>query len=191
MTMIAVLRHGPTDWNLERRLQGRRDLPLSATGQKALIHRRLPPPYDAWPAQVSPLRRARETAALLGLTDAVVTPGLTEMDWGAYEGRTLADLREAVPGFAAEEARGLDFRPPGGESPREVRARVGLWLAGLRPDQNIVAVTHKGIIRTLLSLAYDWDMTGRAPARLDWSCLHVFAGSGGKLGPYALNLALE
>ncbi len=156
-----------------------------------LAERRLPSPYATWPIHVSPLGRARETAALLGLTNAVVTPSLTEMDWGAYEGRTVAELRRSVPTFAEDEARGIDFRPPGGESPRDVRHRVGLWLESVAAAPGIVAISHKGVMRAALSLAYDWDMTGRVPVKLDWARLHVFTQTGGKLRPYALNLALS
>jgi probable phosphoglycerate mutase len=87
------------------------------------------------------------------------------MDWGAWEGRTLADLRaEAPAAMAANEARGLDFRPQGGESPREVRARLEPLLAEFQGD--VICVTHKGVIRAALSLATGWDMTSKPPVRL-------------------------
>ncbi len=191
MTLVALLRHGPTEWNAARRLQGRHDLPLSSAGRAAVASRRLPVTYRTWPVHVSPLKRARETAALLGLTDAVVAPGLTEMHWGDYEGRTVSELRETIAGFVEAEGRGLDFHPPGGESPREVRARVGHWLENDVTGEGVIGVTHKGVIRAAISLAFDWDMTGKAPAKLDWSRLHVFQFNGGILRPYALNTALE
>ncbi|MEN8575482.1 histidine phosphatase family protein, partial [Klebsiella pneumoniae] len=70
---------------------------------------------QAW---TSPLARCTETAALLGWPDARRDDRLAEMRWGDWEGRRLADLRaEGVAAMQANEARGLDFRPAGGESP--------------------------------------------------------------------------
>jgi probable phosphoglycerate mutase len=90
------------------------------------------------------------------------------MSWGCFEGRRLAELRgEAPDAMAANEARGLDFRPPGGESPREVCARLQAFLVELAADPRpVVAVCHKGVIRATLVLATGWDMRGRPPMRL-------------------------
>ena len=66
--------------------------------------------------------------------------------------------------FTRNAARGLDFRPPGGESPRDVRVRVVRWLdIGREATQPLVAVTHKGVLRALLALATGWDMIGKPP----------------------------
>jgi len=108
-----------------------------------------------------------ETARALGRTDAVPASPLVEMDWGAFEGRTLAELRAADPrGMAALESRGLDFRPPGGESPREVAARLAGFLAELaeRGGDHLL-VTHKGVLRAALFLATGWELRGRPPLR--------------------------
>ncbi len=124
---------------------------------------------------------------------ARVEPALSEMDWGAWEGRRLAELRaEGAERMAAEEARGLDFRPPGGESPREVQARLRPLLQRLaaagRPS---AAVTHKGVIRALHALAGGWDMTGRPPETLRDGCAHRFLlGPRGTAAPDRLNLPL-
>jgi probable phosphoglycerate mutase len=67
--------------------------------------------------------------------------------------------------MVANEALGLDFRPPGGESPREVRARLESLFADLT-DELVVCVTHKGVIRAALSLATGWDMLAKPPLRL-------------------------
>jgi probable phosphoglycerate mutase len=101
---------------------------------------------------------------------------LVEMDWGAWEGRTLADLRRAG-GLAMEqnEARGLDFRPPGGESPREVQRRLRCWLLDVAAaDRPIVAVTHKGVMRAALSLACGWDMRTKPPVKVAWTSGHLY-----------------
>ena len=72
-----------------------------------------------------------------------VEPRLVEMDWGDYEGYTLAELRAARGvDLAANEARGLDFRPPGGESPRDVQARLAPLLAEIAARRRADAGGH-------------------------------------------------
>ena len=121
---ICLIRHGPTAWNEGGRIQGRADIALSAAGRAEVRGWRLPAGFAGARWLTSPLRRARETAALLP-GSGVVEPRLVEMDWGAWEGWRGAELRAKAPAeLAANEALGLDFRPPGGESPREVGARA-------------------------------------------------------------------
>lgn len=159
-TDVLLVRHAATDWNEERRLQGRADRPLSAAGRRALENWRLPASFADARLLSSPLVRARDTARRFG--EPRIEPRLIEMDWGAWEGLKLADLRRADPsGMRANEARGLDFRPPGGESPREVRDRLGELLVGLDGSGPAVLVTHKGVMRAVLSLATSWDFTDR------------------------------
>tara|TARA_R110002072_G_scaffold12038_22_gene53075 strand:- start:5320 stop:5940 length:621 start_codon:yes stop_codon:yes gene_type:complete len=173
---LILLRHAPTRWNAQGRLQGRRDIPLSEAGRWEARGYRLPDDLVRRRWFVSPLRRARETAALTGLEPARVEPGLLEMDWGAWEGERLADLRWRLgAALAGNEARGLDFRPQAGESPREVQQRLTPWLARLA-QQGLPAgaVAHKGIIRALYAWALNWDMTGAPPEKLQNSCYHLF-----------------
>ena len=196
MIELGLLRHGTTEWNLAHRLQGRADTLLSEAGRRALQGRRLPAAFRAAPVYCSPLKRARETAALLGKSTPVIEPALIEMDWGHFEGCTIDELRQRLgPAMLEGENRGLDFRPPGGESPREVCGRLAAWLVTLARSQDagrIVAITHKGIIRCLLSLAYDWDMLGRQPVKLDWAALHVMLlDPAGKLHPGPVNQPLD
>ncbi len=173
---LALIRHGPTDWNAEKRLQGRSDIPLSAYGEAEVAGWSLPAEAGDLRWFCSPLARARQTANLLGLP-AQPDPVVVEMDFGAWEGRRLAEIRDEDPaGVAANEARGLDLQPPGGESPRMVQQRLAPWLKRLASEGiDTGVVTHKGVIRAILSLATGWPMLGRPPVRLDWSALHLFA----------------
>lgn len=167
---VAFLRHGDTAWSAEGRIQGRSDIPLSKAGRAALRHLDVP---DGMRVVCSPLRRCVETAELL--TDSPVRrePRLIEMSWGAWEGRRLAELRsELGDAMQANEARGWDFRPEGGESPREVLARLGSWLTEI--EEPTLAVTHRGVIRAVFAAASGWDMLGKPPVKLDWSALHFF-----------------
>jgi broad specificity phosphatase PhoE len=99
------------------------------------------------------------------------------MSFGTWEGHTIAELRASVgAAFIAAENKGLDFQPPGGESPRATMARIRRWAASIAiSGQPVVAVSHKATIRALLALATGWDMTGRPPHKLDWRCLHFFS----------------
>lgn len=194
MRDLLLIRHGVTRWNEAGRIQGRRDVALSAHGRAAMAARAVP---DAWQSSqwyASPLVRARDSARLLGGSQVTTEAALIEMDWGEWEGCTLATLRARLgEAMRINEAAGLDFRPAGGESPREVRARLQAWLAAIPPaGPALVAVTHKGVIRAALSLAADWDMRAAFRPRLDWSCGHAFrVGARGTLAVVRLNVALE
>src|ERR1700710_339460 len=97
MGEVVVVRHGATEWSRSGQHTGVTDLPLLPDGEEDA--RRLRPVLAARPithAFVSPLARARRTAELAGLfdggIDCVVDEGLVEVDYGAYEGRTTAEI---------------------------------------------------------------------------------------------------
>jgi probable phosphoglycerate mutase len=194
MTRLAVMRHAPTEWSAAGRLQGRVDIALGASGREAAGALRLPAPIDAFARVSSPLVRCQETAALLQPSAPfAIEPRLVEMDFGAWEGRTLAEIHESEGEAArAREGLGLDFRAPGGESPREVQARLAPWLATLgAAGTDTLAVAHKAVIRALYALASRWAMVGRPPHRLRMDCLHLFAvGPDGMPSILELNLPL-
>ncbi len=192
MTIIGFIRHGLTEWNREKRIQGLRDERLSPEGIRAL--RGLAPPARLGTAHwfTSPLLRAVETAELLGLA-AAPEPLLVEMDWGEWEGRTVHELRAADPAAMAEnEAKGLHFRPPGGESPAEVQARLMDWAESLDGPGSFGAITHKGVIRAALALALNWDMREPEPVKLKWTAAHILRFTPeGQFEVVELNVPLE
>lgn len=192
MTRLGLLRHGRTAWNDDGRLQGRTDVPLTEQGKALLRAVRLPAAWRAVDWYSSPLRRARETAECLGI-EAAVEERLIEMSFGDFEGRTLDQLRDdPALDMAALEDGGLDFLPPGGESPRQVQDRVRGWLAEIAGGPDVGALTHKGVIRALYAAARDWPMLGKPPDKLRWDRLHVFeVGHGGTLSVHELNVAME
>jgi broad specificity phosphatase PhoE len=168
LTRLLLIRHGPTEWSEAHRLQGRADPGLSPRGRAEVLSWRLPEIWQDARWLSSPLRRARETARLLTVAPVELEPRLIEMDWGEFEGRTLLDLRAEDPaGMAANEARGLDFRPRGGECPREVAERLRSLAAELsQAPTPVIAVTHKGVVRAALALATGWAMREKPPVRL-------------------------
>lgn len=194
MTFVAFIRHGATQWNEDGRIMGQADVPLNDAGRAALRAVRAPAMLLGHRWHASPLDRAMETARILGPGAFAIEPRLIEMHWGEWQGETLAGLR-ARHGAAMQENedRGLHFRPEGGESPAEVQARLKSWFRDIaHPGRPVTAVTHKGVIRAALALAYDWDMMGKPPAKLDWDAVHLFdASPTGKVVPVALNIAFD
>jgi broad specificity phosphatase PhoE len=192
---FAILRHAPTEWNALGRLQGLTDTCLSPDGEALARCWRLPAPADGWKRMSSPLQRARRTAELLQPFAAVsIDTALREMSFGVWEGRTLVELRTTGgAAFAAAEAAGLDFQPPGGESPRTAMARIGGWAGRIaQAGEPVVAVSHKAAIRALLALATGWNMLGRPPHRLDWRSVHFFvAHDDGRVVVERLNVPFE
>jgi broad specificity phosphatase PhoE len=192
VTLLALIRHVPTSWNREGRLQGRADVP-------PLRYEETTPwllPFEllGYRCLTSPLERCRATARRLGMDRAEIEPRLIEMDWGEWEGHSLAELRARLDGaMAAEEKKGLDFRPPGGESPRDVQRRVEPLLAELAASSgDVAAITHKGVIRAVYALATGWDMLGKPPDKLSWSAAHLFSlDAGGNPAVEQLNIAME
>ncbi len=190
MISFIVIRHGPTDWNEAGLIQGRTDRPLSKTGRDQIRAARLPAAWANARCLSSPLQRAMETATLLGL-DPKPEPRLIEMAWGEWEGQGLNALRDTLgAAMAVNESKGLDFRPLGGESPRDVQSRLRPLLENLAGPT--IWVTHKGVLRALYALATGWTMTGKPPQKLLDRCAHSFEiASDGMPSVAELNISLE
>lgn len=189
MTKVLVIRHGSTDWNEARLIQGRTDRTLSEAGREQIAATRVPNEWAGAKCLASPLQRTMATARLLGL-DPTPEPRLIEMAWGEWEGKGLNDLRaEYTTELATKEAMGLDFCPPGGESPRDVQIRLRPLLSEVRAPT--IFVTHKGVLRALYSLATGWDMTADPPQKLHNGRAHSFSiAPGGTPSIDELNIEL-
>ncbi len=172
---ILAIRHAATAWNREKRLQGRRDIPLSPEGLASLADATVPAAFTTADWYCSPLLRARQTADAIGVSDYQVEAQLVEMDWGRWEGQRLPQLRAQLgPAMAAEEARGLDLQPPAGETPRQVQQRLLRWL-NTQPDTGRIGIIcHKGVLRAMLSLALEWDMIAACPIKVCWQQALLF-----------------
>ena len=147
--MIYLVRHGETDWNRERRIQGSTDIPLNETGrEQASVTGALLASRDWDGVYASPLSRAFETAEIiareLGLPAPQAVPQLAERNYGDAEGLTGDEIDTR---FA-----GTDI--PGRETREEVAARALpaiIALAENHPGESIVLVSHGGVIRTILN----------------------------------------
>ncbi|MBW8707926.1 MAG: histidine phosphatase family protein [Alphaproteobacteria bacterium] len=166
---LALLRHGPTEWNAAGRVQGHTDIPLSEAGLAKMSDLRLPLAFQR--SYCSPLLRARQTAEALGLTDVIFDPRLMEQHWGIWEGLSLDEIRtrHGTDAFA-RAGEGAAFRPGGGETTGALNARVADFLTDVaRGAGDAVAVTHTGVVRAAYTLATGWDMATPMPAGLDLS----------------------
>ncbi len=163
MVCFNLIRHGKTQWNLEKRLQGEADLPLSTEGRLQVAS--WCATLDRIPLDLilsSPMARARDTAEILGdhLGLRVVTAaGLREQAFGQWQGRRIEEIRQTSPGIVEfQESLGWHFCPPGGEPRHGVleRALAALKAAAARfRDRQILVVTHNGVIRSLVYHALD------------------------------------
>ncbi len=159
--MILLIRHGATAGNLQRRYIGRTDEGLCDVGvaqaeglRRALAARKNPLPAALF---ISPMRRCRETAALVfpEMAPAVID-GLREMDFGILEGNTHAEM-ECDPRYRAWVASEGRNTIPDGESRASFDARcVGAFLAlHLAPSDDAAIVCHGGTVMALLSALGD------------------------------------
>ena len=178
MTDLVFIRHAPTPWNRAKRLQGRSNIALDETGRAVAVSwRPQVQRWMDWHIIASPLLRAKETAALLFPHRPIsLEARLAEMDFGAWEGKTLRDLRAEPGGDAARrELLGLDFHAPKGESPRQVQERLHPLLQEIASkDRQTVAVAHKAVLRALYALATDWDMTTKPLDKIHANSAHHF-----------------
>jgi broad specificity phosphatase PhoE len=172
---VALIRHAPTAWNAEGRVLGQADPPLSPDGAHQATRWQLPADLRALATRgqlawaTSPLRRAVETARILGAIAPVVEPRLVEQDWGEWTGRTRASGAMRATGARWEAAA------PGGESPARVLARVRAWLDELPPGDGPdtwAVVTHMGVIRAVVAAALRWDLDDPTPVRFLPERLH-------------------
>jgi broad specificity phosphatase PhoE len=160
VTTILLARHGETDWNLERRVQGHSDTPLNETGRaQALALAQTLEGGELDAVYSSDLVRASDTARViadrLGL-DVTVLPELRERHFGTWEGMTDEEIFNRFP--AAKSGSWGD-----GETKEEMRERVLAALhriADEHPGGRVLVVTHGGPMRALL---VECGLDGRGP----------------------------
>jgi len=176
--LIYVVRHGQTDWNAERRLQGQKDIPLNAIGRAqawqngidlAEILKVEAIPFDF---VASPLARTRATMEIMreamGLPskDYRTDERLVEVSFGAWEGFTIKELKATARDRITERnLNKWDFIPPGddAESYEIMSWRVASWLNSV--DKPTVCVTHGGSYAVFSGPLRPYRRTKRQRAR--------------------------
>jgi glucosyl-3-phosphoglycerate phosphatase len=152
MKRLMIVRHGESEWNADRRLQGRADIGLSDRGRSQAAALR--PVIEALSpdrAVTSSLRRARQTAAIVGFPDAEAREELCEIDVGDWTGQSIGDLVAQAP-ETYRAWRAGKFTPGGGESWSEFLARIDRVTDELLdgPERAVLLVAHGGVLRALL-----------------------------------------
>ena len=164
-SVLYFVRHGETDWNRERRLQGQHDIPLNALGRSQAsrcgvilrdLLERNGRPLAEYDYVSSPLGRARATMELMR-TEIELDPDgyrtdarLMEMSFGRWEGFTFAELQTREAAALAERERDKwGFVLPGGESYAQLMVRVRAWYESIEHDTVVTA--HGGVCRALMA----------------------------------------
>lgn len=194
-TRLLLIRHGESRWNVEGRIQGQLDVPLSGRGERqaeAIARRLREVPVAA--IYASPLRRAQATAeAIAGVHGLPLrtVPQLTEIDHGDWQGRTVAEIA------AADRDRfGLWSRLPGrvrmpnGERLFDVRQRVLAALgtmAGSHEGHTIAVVSHEVVIKVIVAETVGLDYDHLSRIEIDNAGLTVIAYAGGEEHLLTLN----
>ncbi|MFB9236125.1 bifunctional RNase H/acid phosphatase [Plantactinospora siamensis] len=159
-TRLVLVRHGATEYTAGGRYSGRGDVPLSDLGraQAAATGRRVAELAPRVAAVVSsPLSRCTETArAVAAAVDdppVAIDDDLIECDFGAWEGRTFAEVRDRWPAELDRWLASTAVAPPDGESFVAVAARAAgavRRLLSAYPGQAVVVVSHVSPIKLLL-----------------------------------------
>ncbi len=168
---LYFVRHGETDWNAARRLQGQTDIPINDIGRGQarrngeVLRATLTEP-TRFDFLASPLQRTSETMEIVREAIGLERAGarfddrLREIHFGHWEGRTWLELPEVDPEeYAIRQRDPYRWRPRGGESYADLSDRVGGWLATIERDA--VVVSHGGVSRALRGL-----VLGLAPAEI-------------------------
>lgn len=146
--LVYLIRHGKTAWNLEGRYQGKSDVPLCEEGKRALA----PAEFSPERVYVSPMKRAKETAQILFPgAQLIPVPGLEEMDFGVFEGKSFRDLADD-PAYRAWVEGNCAAPCPGGEGRESFSQRVCAAFERLmeREREQLVLVAHGGTQMAIL-----------------------------------------
>ncbi len=202
MTDILLIRHGETDWNVDKRLQGHIDIGLNEAGQRqvlALGEALAGEGIDA--VFASDLQRARDTAqAVAGAAGVTVQidAGLRERCYGGFEGLRHTEIEARYPeAYRQWKAREPDFRYPAGERIAETMrefyersvAAVQRVLASGR-YRKVAIVTHGGVLECLHHWASQtsfaqprtFDIFNASVNRLHWDGHRAHIRSWGEIG---------
>lgn len=173
---ILLARHGQTEWSLLGKHTGRTDIPLLEEGRRGakLLGERLHrAPLDGLPGvdvRTSPLSRARETCDLAGFGDrATEWDTLMEVDYGAYEGLTPAEIQAFRPGW-------LMWRDgvPDGETLQQLSARADEVVAWARSaERDVLVFAHGHVLRSIAARWLGLDLGFAARVRLNPTSLSV------------------
>ena len=138
--MIYLIRHGETDWNVERKIQGQTDIPLNSNGKQQAEE---------------DLSRAKETAEIINKkVGAKITfdKRIREVNYGDFEGVQIDKFTDKEWEIFNETPEKIK-----GESRQQVYNRVKSFIDEIKDDENVLVVTHGGSLRMMLYYAKNKD----------------------------------
>lgn len=196
MGTIYLARHGRTEWNRDELIRGRADIPLDEFGRaqaRAIGEALQGKGVDL--VVSSPLARARETArvasSLLGTPPVLEEPGLVDIDYGEWQGKTHAQARANYPElYTAWLHTPSRVRFPGGESVRAAASRA--WRAFTATAvryaaQRLLVVTHRVVNKLILCRLLRAPLDSFWQIRQDTACLNVVDWDGSRFTLHRLN----
>jgi len=173
---LFLIRHGETDWNTERRIQGHTDTLLNARGieQAEKLAARLAAEEKIDALYTSPQQRARVTAEIIAQKTGLVArvdARLMEKHLGVYEGKSLTEIEQGDPEVARLWRESKEhFQLPGEETLVILQKRVREFLDEITPQHNgarVALVSHGGTLNMLVSMLLELDINRRWPFWFD------------------------
>jgi probable phosphoglycerate mutase len=192
MKSLLLVRHGETEWNSDRKIQGSVDIPLSEAGRvqaAAVAHDLAERGFRAHRIFTSDLQRAAETGRILaerlGISDVASSPLLRELHCGEWEGRFIDDLRQNDREFYEAWLDDPSLVLPGGESVLQLRARVVRFFethrAELDAADHVLIVAHGLINRMFLSVLLQVDPQRARYFSQDNTAVNLFSWRGPRI----------
>ena len=167
MVTVYLTRHGQTEWNIEKRLQGHGNSPLTKSGLRGAeeLSKRLEN-INIERIYTSPIERAYKTAIILKgnkKIDVVKHEGLKEMNFGDFEGKITEDVMKENPDWNINLIMqgNLEMRAPNGETLAEVRERVSKAMDEIIKDnegKTILIVGHGITLKAIMNYFKDKDV---------------------------------
>lgn len=196
VTTFGLLRHGQTEWNILKKIQGSGDSPLTPEGKEQTGEWGGTLKRFGWNRIIaSDLGRVRETVEILNQKlhlPVTFDHRLREQLWGNWEGLTIPYIKENFKeDLARRVAMGWEFAAPGGETRLAVKDRVLSTLiecAEKWPDQKILVICHQGVVKSVLYYIDNREfMPGEDPL-LQHNRLHLIRCSMGQFATEELNI---
>lgn len=196
VTTFGFLRHGQTEWNTLKKIQGSGDSPLTKKGREET---------DQWVKTIqkyhwdriiaSDLGRVKETVAILNSRlqlPVSFDQRLREQNWGDWEGLTIPYIKENYrEDLARRVAMGWNFSAPGGETRNAVKDRVlaALYESAIKwPGQKILVICHQGVVKSVLYFITKREFLPGEDPLLQHNRLHLITCTGKNFAAEELNI---
>ena len=191
---LLLVRHGQTDWNIERRIMGASPVPLNELGERqAALLRDALQGYAIHHIYTSPIHRALQTAQILNQAFQIpLLPHdeLAEVGYGTYVGKTFAEIKKS-PDYQAYFLSPQLPVAPEGESLQQVQDRMWQFWLNMKtqhPSDNLLVVSHSDTIKSLLIKILGIDFSKMVQMRIDHATVSLLEAEKGNDRVLAVNM---